>query len=97
MFWGVPQHGARFRRRTEVTAPKIGELTLENDWFLEGALTKAGLLRRKAMINREHDLAITKQARSLRVRRGMFTIPPPLPPAVPEADLAIMRRLDGCI
>jgi len=40
---------------------KIGELTLEND-FLEGALTKAGLPERKAMIDREHDLPITKQA-----------------------------------
>ena len=31
---------------------KIGELTLENDFF-EGALTKAGIVERKAMIDRE--------------------------------------------
>jgi putative transposase len=40
---------------------KIGELTLEND-FLEGALTKAGLLSAKRLIDREHDLSITRQA-----------------------------------
>ena len=34
------------RRRREGSARKIGELTLEND-FLEGALTKAGLLSAK--------------------------------------------------
>src|SRR5258708_1195684 len=43
------------------------------------------------MINREHDLAITKQAKVLRVSRGSVYY---LPRAVPEADLAIMRRLD---
>ena len=46
---------------------KIGELTLEND-FLEGALTKAGLLERKAMIDREHDLPISRQAEALGVQ-----------------------------
>jgi len=40
---------------------KIGELTLENDFFRRSA-RKAGLLRRKAMIDREHDLPITRQA-----------------------------------
>jgi putative transposase len=43
------------------------------------------------MINREHDLAITKQAKVLRVSRGSVYY---LPRAVPEADLAVMRRLD---
>jgi hypothetical protein len=40
---------------------KIGKLALEND-FLEGALSKAGAAERKAMIDHEHDLPITKQA-----------------------------------
>ena len=43
------------------------------------------------MINREHDLPITKQAQVLRISRGSVyhrTRP------MPEADLAIMRRLD---
>ena len=69
---------------------KIGELTLEND-FLEGALTKAGLLKRKAMIDREHDLPIVRQAEALNISRGSVYY---LPRPVPDADLAIMRRLD---
>src|SRR5277367_2635139 len=59
---------------------KIGALTLEND-FLEGA----------PMIDREHNLPITKQAEVLRISRGSVYY---LPRPVPEADLAIMRRLD---
>jgi len=43
------------------------------------------------MIDREHDLPITKQAEVLRISRGSVYY---LPRAVPEADLAIMRRLD---
>ena len=48
---------------------KIGELTLEND-FLEGALTKAGLLKRKAMIDREHDLPTLPAGRGARASAG---------------------------
>src|SRR5665647_2129144 len=43
------------------------------------------------MIDREHDLLITKQAEVLRISRGSVYY---LPRPVPEADLAIMRRLD---
>jgi putative transposase len=43
------------------------------------------------MIDREHDLPITRQARALNVSRSSVYY---LPRAVPEADLAIMRRLD---
>jgi len=69
---------------------KIGELTLEND-FLEVALGKAGLLRRKAMIMREHDLSITKQAKTLSISRGsVYYLPRPLS----ATDLEIMRHLD---
>jgi putative transposase len=43
------------------------------------------------MIDREHDLPITKQAEVLRISRGsVYYVPRP----VPEADLAVMRRLD---
>jgi hypothetical protein len=43
------------------------------------------------MIDREHDLPITKQAEVLRISRGsVYYRPRP----VSEADLAIMRRLD---
>ena len=43
------------------------------------------------MIDRGHDLPITKQAEVLRISRGSVYY---LPRPVPEADLAIMRRLD---
>jgi len=61
--------------RPEPTAPtvdiktlhaKIGQLTLEND-FLESASRPA---ERKAMIDRTHDLSITKQAKALGISRG---------------------------
>src|SRR4051812_49063610 len=43
------------------------------------------------MIDREHDLPLTRQAEVLRISRGsVYYMPRP----VPDADLAIMRRLD---
>ena len=43
------------------------------------------------MIDRAHDLTITRQAQVLRISRGSVYY---LPRPVPDADLAIMRRLD---
>ena len=43
------------------------------------------------MIDREHDLSITRQAEVLRISRGSVYY---LPRPVPDADLAIMRHLD---
>ena len=43
------------------------------------------------MIDRKHDLSITKQAEVLRISRGSVYY---LPRPVPDADLAIMRGLD---
>jgi putative transposase len=43
------------------------------------------------MIDREHDLPLTKQAEVLRISRSSVYY---LPRPVPEADLAIMRRVD---
>ena len=44
------------------------------------------------MIDREHDLSITRQAEVLQISRGSVYY---LPRPVPDADLAIMQRLDG--
>ena len=44
------------------------------------------------MIDRKHDLPITKQSEVLHISRGSDYY---LPRPVPQADLAIMRRLDG--
>ena len=43
------------------------------------------------MIDREHDLPITRQAETLQISRGSVYY---LPRPVPDSDLAIMRRLD---
>ena len=43
------------------------------------------------MIDREHDLPITKQTKVLKISRGSVYY---LPRPVSSADLAIMRRLD---
>ena len=43
------------------------------------------------MIDRAHDLPIARQAEALNISRGSVYY---LPRPVPEADLAIMRRLD---
>ncbi|MGY4183123.1 putative transposase [Bradyrhizobium sp. USDA 4518] len=43
------------------------------------------------MIDREHELPITKQAEALNISRGSVYY---LPRPVPDADLAIMQRLD---
>ena len=43
------------------------------------------------MIDRKHDLSVTKQAEVLQISRGsVYYRPRP----VPDTDLAIMRRLD---
>lgn len=43
------------------------------------------------MIDRKHDLSLTKQAKALNISRGsVYYLPRPVPPA----DLAIMRRID---
>jgi putative transposase len=49
------------------------------------------MAERKAMIEREHDLPITKQAEILKVSRGSVYY---LPRPVSSADLEIMQRLD---
>src|SRR3954469_23386195 len=63
---------------------KIGEL-------FGGRAHQGGIAERKAMIDREHDLPITKQAEVLKISRGSVYY---LPRPVSSADLAIMRRLD---
>ena len=59
--------------------------------FFRRRAHQGGIAERKAMIDREHDLPITKQAEVLRISRGSVYY---LPRPVSSADLAIMRRLD---
>src|SRR4030088_1199810 len=52
---------------------------------------QGGHAERKAMIDKKHDLPITRQAKALKLSRGSVYY---LPRPVPAADLAIMRRMD---
>ena len=59
--------------------------------FFRGSAQQGRPAARKAMIDRKHDLAITKQAAALNISRGSVYY---LPRPVPAADFALMRRLD---
>src|SRR5665811_405991 len=88
-FWSRQRSGAACRRR---------EVTARQDWrtdagkrFFRGRAQQGGITERKAMIDREHDLPITKQAEVLRISRGSVYY---LPRSVSATDLEVMRRLD---
>ncbi|MBA3810313.1 MAG: IS3 family transposase [Caulobacteraceae bacterium] len=69
---------------------RIGELTLEND-FLGRRAHQGRHAERKAMIDRSHELPLTRQAQVLKLSRSsLYYRPRP----VSAADLAIMRRID---
>ncbi|MBA2702648.1 MAG: IS3 family transposase [Blastocatellia bacterium] len=74
----------------KVLHAKIGELTLEND-FLGRCAHQSRFVERKTMIDRKHDLSLTRQAKALNISRGaVYYKPRP----VSAEDLAIMRRID---
>src|SRR6185436_14033953 len=59
--------------------------------FFRGSAQQGGIAERKAMIDRDHNLPVSKQAEVLRISRGsIYYLPRPLS----AADLALMRRLD---
>src|SRR5439155_7050599 len=67
-----------------------GGVQCRDQFFRRGA-QQGGVADRKAMIDREHDLPISKQAKVLRISRGSVYY---LPRPVPASDLDIMRRID---
>ncbi|MBY5345718.1 IS3 family transposase [Rhizobium johnstonii] len=69
---------------------KIGELTLENGFFIRCA-RQSGIAGRKEMIDREHKLSVVRQAKLLGFSRGSVYY---LPRPVSDGDLALMRRID---
>ncbi|MGH7087836.1 MAG: IS3 family transposase [Stellaceae bacterium] len=69
---------------------KIGELALENGFFVRRA-QQGRPTERKAMIDRDHDLPVVRQAKVLKLARStVYYKPRP----VSAEDLALMRRLD---
>ena len=77
-------------RRREVAARQDRRADA-GERFFRGRAHQGGIAERKTMIDREHDLPITQQAEVLRISRGSVYY---LPRPVPDADVAIMRRLD---
>ncbi|HEY2236505.1 MAG TPA: IS3 family transposase [Candidatus Angelobacter sp.] len=69
---------------------KIGELTLENGFFRDCA-HQSGPAERKAMINPEHKLSLSRQAKLLEISRSTIYY---RPRPVSDADLMLMRRID---
>ncbi|NKE68859.1 IS3 family transposase [Ramlibacter sp. RBP-2] len=69
---------------------KIGQQALEPGFFSRRA-HQGGIAERKAMIDRDHALTVTRQAELLAISRGSVYY---LPRAVSAPDLALMRRLD---
>nr|WP_316653158.1 IS3 family transposase [uncultured Gellertiella sp.] len=69
---------------------KIGELTLENGFFIRCA-RQGGIAGRKEMIDRKHKLSVVRQAKLLGFSSGsIYYSPRP----VPDGDLVLMRRID---
>ncbi|NIB45249.1 IS3 family transposase [Pseudomaricurvus alkylphenolicus] len=69
---------------------KIGQLTLENGFFRKRA-HQGGVAERKRMIDRDHKLSITQQAKLLSISRGSVYYKPQ---AVSPATLKLMNRID---
>jgi putative transposase len=59
--------------------------------FFRGSAQQGGFAERKAMIDREHALPISKQTKVLRISRGSVYY---LPRPVSASDLEVMLRLD---
>lgn len=77
------------RHRCEVAAHQDRRADAGERFFRRSA-HQGGIAGCKAMIDREHDLPITKQAEALNISRGSVYY---LPRPVLSADLAIMQRL----
>src|SRR6202051_2889729 len=83
--WSQPATG-----RCEVT-PCQDRRADAGERFFGSRARQSGFAERKAMIMREHELSITKQAKALRISRGSVYY---LPRPVSATDLEIMRLLD---
>ena len=52
---------------------------------------QGGIVERKAMIDKTHELPVSRQAKLLKISRGtVYYLPKPVSPA----DLALMRHID---
>src|SRR5712675_986649 len=87
----------RQRRRTDAACGRREVASCEDRGadagkrFFRRSAQQSRPAERKAMIDREHDLPITRQAEALNISRGSVYY---LPRPVSTSDLALMRRLD---
>src|SRR4051794_30580709 len=94
---GRGRRGVRFGaeggivRRGREGAPRQDRRADAHQRFFVRRAQQGRPAERKAMIDRDHDLPIIKQAKALGISRGSVYY---LPRPVPAADLAIMRRMD---
>jgi putative transposase len=88
---GSSRHNGEGREREEELLKKIGELTVERDFFVQRARA-SGLKQRRAMLERERpELSIRRQCELMAVSRsGLYYEPEP----TSAEQLAIMRRID---
>ncbi|MDI6817237.1 MAG: IS3 family transposase [Actinomycetota bacterium] len=84
--------GARHEGQVDVKElhAKIGELTMVND-FLSGSARAHRRSERKEMIDRAHELPLTKQCKILNLSRSSIYYNPA---QISEKDLRLMREID---
>src|SRR5262249_19230315 len=58
--------------------------------FFRGCARQSGVAQRKAMIDRDHELPVSKQCAAMGISRGSVYYEPS---GVSQSDLAIMRRI----
>src|SRR5437660_10262470 len=86
----IGKHGAGDACHRREVAARQDRRTDAGERFFRRSARQGGIAERKAMIDREHDLSITRQAEVLKISRGSVYY---LPRPVTDADLEIMRRL----
>ena len=98
-FWkGPPASSDRSRRPSRCAGDRREDAACQDRgadagerFFVRRARQGRTVAERKAMIDRAHDLPLTRQAKALGISRGSVYY---LPAPVSAADLAVMRRID---
>ncbi|MEC7299868.1 MULTISPECIES: IS3 family transposase [unclassified Sulfitobacter] len=91
VFGEAPKGDAEPRIDVKTLHAKIGELTLENGFFVRRARQGGSAAERKKMIDRNAKLSLSRQAMVLGISRGSIYYQPQ---PVGEADLKLMHRID---
>jgi putative transposase len=90
LFDEITSAGSGFAH-TEIDANWDGTVITSGDRFFSQRARAASRIERKAMINAEHELSLTRQAELLDLSRASLYY---TPVEVSEADLRLMKRID---